>query len=144
MRERLAMGVAVFTVAVLVTLAVVFTRAQNPTVAAALDDPSRPETPDASSASSAETEPDTLRGRAVYESTGCQRCHSIAGIGNPRVPLDDVGSRRTPEQLRAWTLGADALADSLPPSAMRAKRAYRELAETDIRDLVFYLRTLRE
>ena len=36
----------------------------------------------------------------------CARCHSIAGKGNPRRPLDGVGARRNAAELRDWNIGA--------------------------------------
>jgi hypothetical protein len=68
----------------------------------------------------------------------------VAGEGNSRNPLDGVGGRRTPEELRAWTVGAEALADSLPPSAYRAKQAFQRIPETELRQLVAYLSSLRQ
>ena len=46
-------------------------------------------------------------------------------------------------ELRAWTQGADALADSLPPSALRSKQAYREMKPADLDALIAFLRSLR-
>jgi mono/diheme cytochrome c family protein len=82
------------------------------------------------------------RGRAVYNSSNCARCHSIAGEGNPRNPLDGVGARRTAAELEAWTLGSGAVADSLAPAVLRAKQQYRELSAEDVTALVRYLASL--
>jgi hypothetical protein len=84
------------------------------------------------------------RGRAVFQSAGCTRCHSVAGVGSPRNPLDGVGSRRNDAGLRAWTLGADPLADSLPPSALRTKQGYRALEAADLNALITFLGSLKE
>jgi hypothetical protein len=87
--------------------------------------------------------PDSLRGRVVFDSLGCARCHSVAGVGSPRYPLDGVGARRNAAQLRAWTQGADALADSLPPSALRTKQSFQALKPEDLNALVAFLRSLK-
>lgn len=44
---------------------------------------------------------DPTRGRALFESEGCARCHTIGGFGTARGPdLSAVGSRRGPAHLR--------------------------------------------
>ena len=35
------------------------------------------------------------KGQQVYAAQHCSMCHSIAGKGNPKTPLDDVGSKMT-------------------------------------------------
>jgi len=89
------------------------------------------------------TAADSLRGRAVYERHGCARCHSVAGQGSPRYPLDGVGRRRTRPQLHDWTVGAEVLADSLPPSAFRTKQAFADIPAADLEDLIHFLASLQ-
>jgi mono/diheme cytochrome c family protein len=132
MRERLARLVVAFCLVVLLGLSTLFARAQNP--------PSAPGPAPADRAAGAEA--DSLRGLAVYEARGCARCHSVAGLGNERNPLDGVAARRTRDELEAWTVGADALEDSLPPSAFRAKRAYQSLPTDSLGWLLDYLSQL--
>ena len=44
------------------------------------------------------------RGKAVYPEQKCSLCHAVAGKGNPKGPLDDVGSKLTADEIRAWLL----------------------------------------
>ena len=44
------------------------------------------------SVSSAQDAKQIERGMKVYADQKCSVCHSIAGKGNPKGPLDDVGS----------------------------------------------------
>jgi len=83
------------------------------------------------------------RGRAVYEEQACSRCHSVEGRGNPRAPLDGVGTRRTPAELADWITGRGPAASALTRSAQRAKASFRSLPETDLDALVSYLGSLR-
>jgi mono/diheme cytochrome c family protein len=143
MRERFAMGVSLLAVVTLIGLAVWFARAQNPSIPVAdvalpdaVDTPALPE--GAPSAPAA----DSVRGHAVYLARGCAGCHSVAGEGNPRNPLDGVGARRTAAELRDWTVGAEVLADSLPPSAFRAKQAFQRIEPEDLAALIQYLVSL--
>jgi mono/diheme cytochrome c family protein len=41
-------------------------------------------------------------GMKVYADQKCSICHSIAGKGNPKGPLDDVGSRLSADEIRQW------------------------------------------
>jgi mono/diheme cytochrome c family protein len=168
MREKIAVAVSVLAAVALVTLSAVFARSQNPPQRAGGDEAGAPASPPAAEPgrvptgggarpgepSAAEAPPpdapaqsaaaDSARGFAVFSAQGCARCHSVAGEGNARNPLDGVGARRTPEQLRAWTIGAEVLADSLPPSAYRAKQAFQGIPEAELSHLVAYLSSLRQ
>lgn len=42
----------------------------------------------------------TAKGEQIYAAQKCALCHSIAGKGNPKGPLDGVGSKLTAEDLR--------------------------------------------
>jgi mono/diheme cytochrome c family protein len=42
------------------------------------------------------------RGRAVYDAARCSLCHSIAGVGSRKHPLDGVGERLSPDDIRTW------------------------------------------
>lgn len=83
-------------------------------------------------------------GRSVYASLDCASCHSIAGEGSPRSPLDGVGSHLDESGLRAWILGEESVAEELSPRALRAKQGYRELEPTRLDALVAYLASLKE
>ena len=44
----------------------------------------------------------TEKGAQVYAAQKCSMCHSIAGKGNAKGPLDDVGSKFTSDQIHEW------------------------------------------
>ena len=83
------------------------------------------------------------KGAKVFSEHGCPMCHSIAGKGNVKGPLDDVGLKLKPEEIRGWITdpagsAAKAKADRKPPmSAMQAK--FKDLSKQDLDDLVAYL-----
>lgn len=83
------------------------------------------------------------RGRAVYEELACARCHSIGDRGNPRAPLDGVGARHPPDELRARVTGTGRIRAELPGSAQRAKDGFGRLPGEDLDALVTYLSSLR-
>src|SRR3989338_4809443 len=44
----------------------------------------------------------TEAGIKVYAAQKCSICHSIAGQGNKKLPLDTVGAKLTADQIREW------------------------------------------
>ena len=77
------------------------------------------------------------RGREVYAVQKCALCHSINGIGGKKMPLDRVGSRLKPEDMRKWIRTPKAVkADS-------TMKSYPNLPEKDLSDLIAFLMTLR-
>ena len=81
-------------------------------------------------------------GRAVYDAQGCAMCHAIAGEGNPRLPLDGVGGRRSDQALRDWILATGTAEAQLAARAVRMKSAYRDLGDAELDALVAYMRSL--
>ena len=76
------------------------------------------------------------KGQQVYASQHCSMCHSIAGKGNPKTPLDDVGSKMTAEELKKYIVNPKSVkADS-------KMKAYSSLSAEDLDALVAYLGTL--
>jgi len=78
-----------------------------------------------------------LAGRGVYDELGCAGCHSIAGVGSPRSPLDQVGSRLTAEVIRLWIVDPQAARPGI------RKPAFDDVPEADINALVVYLGSLK-
>jgi hypothetical protein len=151
MRERLAVGISILAMSVLIGLSVLFAMRQNPDTAGwslagtapgdhagELVEADVPP-PDPGAVTQAN---DSLAGLGVFRASGCERCHSVAGVGSPRYPLDGVGSRRTEDALFAWTVGSEAVQDSLSPSALRAKQRYLQLPAAEMRVLLAYMARL--
>lgn len=130
MRELWARILAVTTGVLIVLLSAAFAAIQNPAA-------------DATTAAAAPTDPPRqAEGRAVYDAQDCARCHSIAGRGSPRSPLDGVGARLSREEIRQWITGADEVRDDLSPRALSAKRAFQKLPADELDALVMYLEGL--
>lgn len=142
MREQWARRIARLTAQLVLLLAATFAIIQNP-----IETPDTTESRQAPPPERLESnvlDPHRIKaGRQVYKQRACARCHSIAGKGNPRKPLDGVGARRSAEQLRDRIIGADALQRELPERAFKLKQAHRELPGDDLDALVIYLQSLR-
>src|ERR1044072_8387039 len=109
MRERIARGVCLLVVLLVLGLSLHFASQHNrQSEAEVLRDFGPPPPPDKSNAASSEI----ARGRAVFEEQNCAPCHSIEGACNPRYPLDGVAERLNPAELLAWITGTGAAADS--------------------------------
>jgi mono/diheme cytochrome c family protein len=154
MREIIARSVCLFTVSVVLALSLLFAYQRRPseTINAGVDTsrmaagaqsetnrhPKRetpiPESPGDEAA--------LQRGRAVYAEQKCATCHSIAGQGNPRNPLDGVASRWDAAELRDWTTGTGVAAEVLSPAILKRKERFRSLPEQDLKALVTYLSSL--
>jgi len=80
-----------------------------------------------------------VRGAQVYAEQGCSRCHSLAGKGNTRLPLDDVASRRDEQALRHWIIADAAINANLSARVRSAKAGYAQLSEADMAALIAYL-----
>jgi len=76
------------------------------------------------------------KGQQVYAAQHCSMCHSIAGKGNPKNALDDVGSKMTADELKKYIVNPKSVkADS-------KMKAYSSLPADDLDALVAYLSTL--
>ena len=130
MREEWARRIVVLTALIVLLLAFVFARIQNPAKLTELKqsvviDSKRIET-----------------GGQIYQQQSCGFCHSIAGQGNPRNPLDGVGKKRTASELRNFITGADTLQGLLTTSIRKRKQRYRELSVEELDALVIYMQSL--
>jgi cytochrome c2 len=76
-------------------------------------------------------------GKEVYAAQKCMMCHSIAGTGNKAHTLDGIGSKMKTDELKKFVMNPK---ETKPNISMRA---YSNLPEKDIDDLVAYLATLK-
>lgn len=135
MRERWARALAIATGVMVLLLSAAIAAVMNP-----------PSEETAAAAVSVASEPDPqqlAKGRAIYDENHCARCHSVAGQGSPRSPLDGVGSRLSREELHEWVTGAESVQEELSPRAVTAKQRYAELGEAQLAALLDYLGSLK-
>ena len=84
------------------------------------------------------------KGKQVYAAQKCQACHSVAGVGNKKGALDDVGAKLKEDEIRQWItaapdMAAKAKADRKPPM-----KAYATLPKEDLDALVAYVASLKK
>jgi len=84
--------------------------------------------------------PDSIlaAGREVYEEQSCSVCHSIAGEGSPRSPLDGVGSRLDADEIRLWIVNPQEARPGV------RKPAFDDVPDAEVDALVAYLQSLTD
>ena len=87
---------------------------------------------------------DNARGIAVYGEQKCALCHSIGGKGNPKGPLDDVGSKLSADDIKAWITNPKEMAEKSKSERKPPMKAYPNLPPADLSALVGYLQTLKK
>jgi mono/diheme cytochrome c family protein len=87
------------------------------------------------------------KGKSIYASANpkCSMCHSIAGQGNAKHPLDGVGGKLSADDIKAWMrtpkeMAAKAKSEGKPPMMPYAKE---KISDQDLDSLVAYLLSLK-
>jgi mono/diheme cytochrome c family protein len=88
---------------------------------------------------------DVAKGAKVYAAQKCSSCHAIAGKGNAKGALDDVGTKLTAADIREWIVdpvGMTAKNKAARKPPMTAK--YAKVSKDDLDALVAYLSSLKK
>ena len=83
------------------------------------------------------------RGAQVYTEQKCSLCHSIGDKGNKKGPLDEVGSTRSTDELRAWIVDAKGMTAKTKAPRKPEMKNY-DLPKGDVDALVAYMATLKK
>ncbi|MGE3958329.1 MAG: cytochrome c family protein [Vicinamibacterales bacterium] len=86
---------------------------------------------------------DKAKGEAVYAAQKCSLCHSVAGKGNPKGALDDVGNKLKADELRAWIVDAKGMTAKTKATRKPDMKSYA-LPKEDVDNLVAYLQSLKK
>ena len=84
------------------------------------------------------------RGEAVYVAQKCSLCHSIAGKGQAKGPLDDIGGKLKAEDIREWIVNPAKMAKDHNATRKPVMRAYANLPKEDLDALVAYMLSLKK
>jgi len=85
----------------------------------------------------------TTRGAQVYVEQKCALCHSIGDKGNKKGPLDEIGSTRSLEDLRAWIVDAKGMTVKTKAPRKPEMKNYT-LPKEDLDALVAYMASLKK
>jgi mono/diheme cytochrome c family protein len=83
------------------------------------------------------------KGEKLFVDQKCTLCHSVAGKGNVKGPLDDVGSKDSAADIRAWITDANAMTAKTGATRKPAMKQFT-LDKDDVDALVAYLTTLKK
>jgi mono/diheme cytochrome c family protein len=82
-------------------------------------------------------------GARVYAAQKCGMCHSVAGKGNPKGALDDVGSRLSGDEMRQWLTSPKEMTAKHKAARKPPMKSFASLPKEDVDALVAYLLTLK-
>ena len=98
----------------------------------------------AGGAASAQDAKQIERGMKVYTEQKCSLCHSIAGKGNTKGPLDGVGSRLSEEDIRQWMVNPADMTKKTKAERKPFMKAYPNLPKEDLDAIVAYMLSLKK
>src|SRR6476619_3901722 len=78
------------------------------------------------------------QGSALFTSQKCALCHSVAGKGNKKGALDDVGAKLKADEIRAWLTNPDAMREKAHATRTPAMKDPK-LAKDQVDALVAFL-----
>jgi len=84
------------------------------------------------------------QGEKVYAAQKCSVCHSIAGKGNKKGLLDEVGTKLTADVIRQWLVNAPEMTKKTQAARKPAMKSYATLPKGDIDALVAYMQSLKK
>jgi len=85
---------------------------------------------------------DAAAGAKVFVDQKCALCHAVAGKGNAKGALDDVGGRLPAADIRAWVEDAPGMTTKTKAMRKPVMKSY-SLPKGDVDALVAYLTTLK-
>jgi cytochrome c2 len=84
------------------------------------------------------------KGKEVFAANKCSMCHSIAGKGNPKGPLDEVGSKVSAAEMKQWLTDPAAMAVKEKKDRKPPMRSFASMPADDRDALIAYLQTLKK
>lgn len=84
------------------------------------------------------------RGKAVYVEQKCKLCHQVAGEGNAKGPLDDVGTKLKREEIKEWLVDPKAAAAKHKASRKPVMKVYDKLPAEDLDALIAFMESCKK
>jgi len=97
----------------------------------------------AAASASAQTPGQAERGMKAFGEQKCSMCHSIAGKGNAKGVLDNVGTQLSAAEIREWLTDPEAMRKKHKAERRPLMKSYASLSKEDLDGLVAYLQTLK-
>jgi mono/diheme cytochrome c family protein len=84
------------------------------------------------------------QGKQVYAAQKCQVCHSVAGVGNKRGALDQVGSKLKEDEIRQWIVAPQEMTAKTKAERKPLMKSYAHLPKDEVDALVAYMVSLKK
>jgi mono/diheme cytochrome c family protein len=84
------------------------------------------------------------RGKQVYAEQKCKLCHSIAGEGNVKGPLDGVGTKLTAAEIKEWMIHPKEMTAKTKAERKPFMKAYPDLPQADLDAVIAYMVSLKK
>ena len=82
-------------------------------------------------------------GQKVYTAQKCGVCHSVAGVGNKKGPLEDAAAKLSADDIRQWITDAPAMAAKTNAARKPPMKSYT-LPKEELDGLVAYVKSLKK
>ena len=83
------------------------------------------------------------KGEKLFTDQKCNLCHAIAGKGNAKGALDEVGNKLSADEIRQWLTDTKAMTAKTKADRKPEMKVYT-LAKDEVDALVAYLSTLKK
>ena len=94
-------------------------------------------------AASAAAQDAAAKGEAVFATQKCGLCHSVAGKGNPKGPMEEAVGKLSAVDIRAWITDATGMTAKTKAERKPAMKEFT-LPKEDVDALVAYLTSLKK
>ncbi len=84
------------------------------------------------------------KGQTLFTQNRCTLCHSVAGKGNPKGPLDSIGEKHTAAEFRQWLTEPAEMAKKANATRKPPMPSFAKLPAADLDALVAYLGSLKK
>jgi mono/diheme cytochrome c family protein len=84
------------------------------------------------------------QGEAVFQKQKCSLCHSVAGKGNAKGPLEGVGTKYSAAELKLWITSPAEMAKKHNATRKPQMKSFAALPAADVDALIAYLQTLKK
>jgi mono/diheme cytochrome c family protein len=84
------------------------------------------------------------KGMKTFTAQKCSMCHSVAGKGNPKGPLDEAVATLTADDVRKWLTTPVEMASAAKAERKPAMKSFATLPKDDLDALVAYVLSLKK
>jgi mono/diheme cytochrome c family protein len=84
------------------------------------------------------------KGMKLFADQKCSMCHSVAGKGNPKGPLEDGVAKLSADEIRQWLVNPQEMRDKTGADRKPPMKSFATLPKGDLDALVAYVVSLKK